>query len=95
MTENKEKEATATAKTAPKETDFIEKIGQNFNLINAKELFGDKAVEALNAVARSGKFGFFNDAIYENPLFGGLAIPQGKDFIDRRAEINTALNELL
>lgn len=86
-------EETEKPKTAAKATDFIEKIGRNFNPKNAEEIFGAKATEALNAVAKAGGYGVFNENDhYNNSLFGGFAIPQGDEHAETRDKINAALN---
>lgn len=85
--------------TNVKEVDYLAKIGRNFNPTNARELFGDNAVQALDAVAAAGGYGEHTEKEYGNPLFGGFAIPY--DLVDKardgeyakiRARINAALN---
>lgn len=94
MAENTETKA--ETKTAAKQTDYFEKIGRNFNPKNARELFGDNWVDAMNAVSRAGGYGVqvteAHADLFDRHLFGGFAIPQGGDFAQTRSKINTALN---
>lgn len=82
---------------APKATDYIARIGRNFNPDNAKEIFGDKWIDAMNAVAAAGGYGSFTEADYakwETGIFGGFAIPQGDGHKATRDGINAALSGL-
>lgn len=94
----------AEEKTETKQIDYVKKIGRNFNPNNAREIFGDKAYAALDAVAAAGGYGVHTEKDYTNPLFGGFAIPdpalvkddaeRAAHYTDIRAKINAALNAL-
>lgn len=81
----------------PKAVDYFEKR-RNFNPANAKELFGEKWVEAMNAVSKAGGYGVVvtegHEKLWDDGIFGGFAIPQGDKHAAKRAKINAALNGL-
>jgi len=97
-----------TDETKTEKVDFIAQIGRNFGVKKAKDLFGDKWQQALDAVAKAGSYGEFTSKHYDDPFFGGFAIPdpatvEGETSEDEkrrahynavRAKINTVLNNV-
>lgn len=78
--------------TKAAKTDYLSKIGANFNLVNAEEIFGKThAVAALKAFSSSGLHGMFEESELRSPLFGGFATPDDSGL---KTAINAALNNL-
>jgi hypothetical protein len=82
-TEEKAPETTSEASTEPE----VEGLGRNLGLEKAKRLFGaDNAVKAMDAVAAAGGYGTFSEKQYNDPLFGGFAIPDPETLSENDTE---------
>lgn len=74
--------------------DYIKAFEGAFTLDKAEELYPDKGVQVMQAIAKAGRYGQFTDADLENQTFAPPAGRNKKVIEERRAAINEALSKI-